>query len=172
MQILYHSFSQSLRRWSEDEQTYLLKRALRLAGHHNVRSIVYTLDEIVLVLKLGELRRDGTEDNRLVHGKALQRLERARTRGIILEVVAATTLARTPADEGLEADDTGRSMAHTGQGRIVSERVHVRGDDEEMVKDDALGMGDGKINARQGRGRGVIAAGGRRKRWRRLFSIT
>ena len=37
--------------------------------------------------------------------------------------------------------------------------------EEEMVKDDALGMGDGKINARQGRGRGVIAAGGRRKRW-------
>ena len=34
----------------------------------------------------------------------------------------AATLASTPADEGLEADDTSRSMAHAGQGGIVSGR--------------------------------------------------
>jgi len=48
---------------------------------------------LVYVLKLWELRRDDADDDVLVLGKISRRLETSSTRGVILEVTSAHSIA-------------------------------------------------------------------------------
>lgn len=66
----------------------VLEGALLLAIGNDGRRIAHALHKVVHILQARELGRDQPEHDRLVRGKVLQRLERARARCVVLEVVA------------------------------------------------------------------------------------